>query len=89
MLDGKCVKECQDACDDCLLKEREQCHEQRRQESSMKTMGDLGVPSALCIALWDATALLGNPFALPGIADNIICGGLAAAGVIGRGVLDD
>jgi len=36
--------------------------------------------AVLCSILWDLTAFLGNPLAVPGLADNLICGGVYAAG---------
>jgi len=41
----------------------------------------------LCTVLWDMTAWIGNPLAVPGLVDNAVCGGLFAAGhmVMGGG----
>jgi hypothetical protein len=35
----------------------------------------------VCTVLWDLTAFLGNPFAIPGLVDNAVCGALA--GIVG------
>jgi len=39
----------------------------------------IGASVALCSVIWDATALIGNPFAVPGVTDNMVCGALAGA----------
>jgi hypothetical protein len=33
----------------------------------------------VCTAVWDLTAFLGNPFAVPGFTDNAVCGVVMAA----------
>ena len=32
----------------------------------------------MCTAVWDLTAFIGNPFAVPGFTDNAVCGALVA-----------
>lgn len=39
-----------------------------------------GAGAVLCMVAWDMTAFLGNPFAVPGVMDNVLCmGGVGLA----------
>ena len=55
--------------------------------SRLQTLVKSGAKAAtgvvLCTVVWDATALLGNPLAVPGLIDNALCGALAGLGLFG------
>jgi hypothetical protein len=59
----------------------------RGTDSRVAVLAKTGVKAAtgvvLCTVMWDATALLGNPFAVPGLVDNALCGALAGFGLFG------
>ena len=48
---------------------------QRTARSAAKVAGAM----LACSVLWDMTAFLGNPLAVPGLVDNAVCGAVASA----------
>ena len=61
--------------------------ERKGPDSRIAVLAKTGAKAAtgvvLCTVMWDATALLGNPFAVPGLVDNALCGALAGLGLFG------
>mmetsp|Transcript_31968 Transcript_31968/g.78432 ORF Transcript_31968/g.78432 Transcript_31968/m.78432 type:complete len:386 (-) Transcript_31968:111-1268(-) len=94
-LKGAWVKEkrrIQGACDDLRVKSRADDRELaavQKEKHTANTVKAYGASYAFCALLWDATIFLGNPLAVPGIADNILCGTAATAAVrLWRGPLE-
>ena len=58
---------------------------------SLRLPGDSESPPggmALCAAAWDATALLGNPLAVPGVTGSLACMAAVGAATAARGQLE-
>ncbi|EKX48331.1 hypothetical protein GUITHDRAFT_105938 [Guillardia theta CCMP2712] len=58
-------------------------HKHKRFAEFARTSAKAATGVILCTAVWDATAFLGNPLAVPGLVDNALCGALAGLGLFG------
>jgi hypothetical protein len=64
-----------------LQNEKEEKRKLAFQTKTAATAAKVAGGVLVCTVLWDMTAFLGNPFAIPGLVDNAVCGALA--GIVG------
>ena len=65
--------------EEALIQERAENEQLAAQAQTAASAAKVALGVVVCTVLWDMTALVGNPFAVPGLVDNAVCGAMAAA----------